>query len=277
MSNHRLVSVSTWLTWITEALEGVVARPRREAQLLLMAHLQQDELWLMMHEADLVEEGDKLQVWLERRQRNEPLEYITNSVSFYSETFFIQEGALIPRPETELLIDLVLANVDVNTTATFVEVGVGSGIISIMLAKHLPHAKFIGVDISLEALAVARINIEKFGLSERIVLRESNLLSAVREKIDFLVSNPPYIADDEPLASNLDYEPDLALFGGHIGDEIIQKLLDAVYQREIPFFVCEMGYDQEPKLKHYLREQAFKRLEFYKDLAGLDRGFILEK
>jgi len=193
-----------------------------------MALLQKDELWLMTHESEIVAEGDKLASWVERRKKNEPLEYITNRVSFYSQIFHIEAGALIPRPETELLIDEVLSLADRDAEVTIVEIGVGSGIISTVLAQELPKAKIIAVDISDEALKVARKNIEAFGLNERIELRQGDLLEPVSETIDILVSNPPYIADNEPLESNLDYEPDLALFGGEIGDEIIKRLLCGV-------------------------------------------------
>lgn len=277
MSDDRLTkrSVGEWLKQITAELQGVVERPRREAQLLVMALLEKDELWLMTHEAEIVEEGEKLASWLERRKKNEPLEYITNRVSFYSETFHIEAGALIPRPETELLIDEVLAVADRDAALTIVEVGVGSGIISTILARELPKAKIIAVDISEEALKVARKNIEAFGLGGRIELRHGDLLEPVSETIDILVSNPPYIANDEPLESNLDYEPDLALFGGEIGDEVIKRLLDEVLERGIRIFACEMGYDQKPKVEHYLEGKRYNRLKFYEDLAGLDRGFVL--
>lgn len=278
MSDGRLKTrtVGEWLTQITAELQGCVERPRREAQLLVMALIQKDELWLMTHESEIIEEGDKLASWVERRKKSEPIEYITNSVSFYSQTFHIEAGALIPRPETELLIDEVLALSDRGTEATIVEIGVGSGIISTVLAQELPKAKIIAVDISEEALKVARKNVEAFGLNERIELRQGDLLEPVTEKIDILVSNPPYIADNEPLESNLDYEPDLALFGGEIGDEIIKRLLDAVFERGIKIFACEMGYDQKPKVQHYLEGKRYNELKFYKDLAGLDRGFVLK-
>ena len=275
MSINRLKSIDAWLVEITASLQGVVDRPRREALLLIMALLDKDELWLMTHSHEEVIAVDKLQNWVQRRQKDEPLEYITNHVSFYSQTFFIKEGALIPRPETELLIDEVLKIVDTNTTSTIVEVGVGSGVISIVLAQHLPHARFIAVDISPKALEVAKRNIEAFGLQERIALRLGDLLEPVREHIDILVSNPPYIARGMPLERNLDYEPDLALFGGNIGDEIIQRLLDATFERDIPYFTCEMGYDQKAKVSNYVQGKVYDTLSFYRDLAGLDRGFVL--
>lgn len=275
MSIDRLINVDEWLHFITKKLTGVVERPRREAFLLIMALLQKDELWMMTHGESVIQAHEKLQEWVERRAQDEPLEYITNRVSFYSQEFYIESGALIPRPETELLIDAVLEVADKEAEITIVEVGVGSGIISIVLAQHLPKARFIAVDISPDALKIAAKNIKAYGLETRIELRQSNLLASVDEKIDFLVSNPPYIAKSAPLKRNLDYEPDLALFGGAVGDEIIQRLLDETMSRAIPYFACEMGYDQKSKVENYL-DGRYLTLKFYEDLAGLDRGFVLK-
>lgn len=261
---------------ITARLNPIIQRASREAELLLMHHLGVDELWLLMNKNSLVTDVQRLFGWVERREKNEPLEYITNSVSFYSEEFYIAKGALIPRPETELLIDEVIKRVaDKNREMTFIEVGVGSGIISIMLAKEFVNAKFIAVDISEAALGIANKNIEKFGLQDRIELRLGSLLEPIEEQIDYLVSNPPYIADSAELESNLSYEPQNALFGGEIGDEIIKELLDEALKREINFFTCEIGYDQKDKIAAYLKDKPYKSLDFYKDLSGFDRGFTL--
>ncbi|RLA73273.1 MAG: peptide chain release factor N(5)-glutamine methyltransferase [Epsilonproteobacteria bacterium] len=274
MARRRIVS--EWLDSITAELHNVIERPRREAELLLMAFLQRDQLWLITHQDALVSEDHKLTCWIKRRKAHEPLEYITNHVSFYSETFHIEPGALIPRPETELLIDEVLACVDKESNVTIAEVGVGSGVISIILARHLPHAQIIASDISADALSVARKNIAEFGLEDRIELRQGDLLESIDEEIDIVVSNPPYIARDTDLEANLDYEPPQALFGGKAGDEIIQRLLDEVNGRAIKCFACEMGYDQKEKVERYLQENDNQSLRFYKDLAGFDRGFVLK-
>ncbi len=262
---------------ITAILNPIIPRASREAQLLLMAHLDCDELWLITNKDTEVKNVDKLFLWVERRSKNEPLEYITNCVSFYSEEFYIAPGALIPRPETELFIDEVIKNIsNPNAKITFAEVGIGSGIISIMLALKFPHAKFIAVDISTAALEIAEINIKKFSLEDRIELRLGSLLEPVEEHIDYLISNPPYIANDAELELNLSYEPQKALFGGTIGDEIIQNLLNNVLKRNINFFTCEMGYDQKDKITNYLKDEKFKDLNFYEDLSGFDRGFTLK-
>ncbi len=257
--------------------EANIPSPAKEATLLLQHYLQKDQLYIMTNQDIIVKNTQSYFDLIKRRAKNEPLEYITNRVSFYSQEFYIDNGALIPRPETELLIDEVLQNIsDKEQQLTIVEVGVGSGIISIMLAKHLKNAKFIAIDISQKALAVAKKNISQFHLEKQIELRECSLLDCVDEKIDYLVSNPPYIEDGIELESNLSYEPQNALFGGRVGDEIIKKLLDEVLSRKIKFFSCEMGYDQKSKISSYLEESLFDSLTFYKDWSGFDRGFTLK-
>jgi len=257
--------------------EANIPSPAKEATLLLQHYLQKDQLYIMTNQDVVVKNTQSYFDLIKRRAKNEPLEYITNRVSFYSQEFYIDSGALIPRPETELLIDEVLQNIpNKEQKLTIVEVGVGSGIISIMLAKHLKNAKFIAIDISPKALAVAKKNIAQFNLEKQIELRECSLLDCVDEKIDYLVSNPPYIEDGVELESNLSYEPQNALFGGRVGDEIIKQLLDEVLSRKIKFFSCEMGYDQKSKISSYLEESLFDSLTFYKDWSGFDRGFTLK-
>ena len=268
--------VKDLLKSMTDSLSPNIPRASREAQLLLMSYLNIDELWLITNQNTQVQNIEKLFEWVERRAKNEPFEYITNKVSFYSEEFYIAPGALIPRPETEILIDEVVKYINnPQTNMQFVEVGIGSGIISIMLAKKFPKAKIIAVDISHDALNIAQENIQRFGLENRIELRLGSLLDVVSEKIDYLVSNPPYIENGVSLESNLDYEPQNALFGGKVGDEIIKALLDEVLKREIKFFSCEMGYDQKDKISSYLKDTKIKNLNFYQDYANFDRGFTL--
>ena len=262
---------------IVSILKNTIPRASREAQLLLMHHLSVDELWLITHQNSNVDSIEKLYELVKRRANNEPLEYITNSVNFYSQEFYIDSGALIPRPETELFIDEVLKNVeDRDTDMTFVEVGVGSGIISIVLAQHFKNAKFIAIDISPAALDVALINVEKFKMKDRIKLCLGSLLEPLTQKCDYLISNPPYIENGVELESNLSFEPQNALFGGKIGDEIIKKLLDEVLKRKINFFTCEMGYDQRDRISNYLQNTHYERLTFYKDYSDFDRGFTIK-
>ena len=113
-------------------------------------------------------------------------------------------------------------------------------------------------------------------MGDRIELRLGSLLKPISEHIDYLVSNPPYIEDGIELESNLSYEPQNALFGGRVGDEIIKELLDEVLKRKINLFSCEMGYDQQDKISQYLKNKNIKELNFYQDWSGFDRGFTFK-
>ena len=253
--------------------------PAKEAQLLL-AHtlgISQLELITRLNEHATFD-LERFFGFVKRRAAHEPMEYITNGVSFFSQEFYIDRRALIPRPETELLIEHLLRRIERESDACIVEVGAGSGVVSIVLAQHLPNARFIAVDISEAALEVAKINRERFGLAERIELRQSDLFENVSERFDILVSNPPYIAEDAPLERNLSYEPQNALFGGRRGDELIRELIDFTCKRDfVRLFGCEMGYDQKERVQNYLANRFTCKVDFYKDYANFDRGFIIEK
>ena len=267
-------TIDEWLEAGSLKLREVAERPRREAEIILGHVLKKDRLYLITHLEDTCE-AEGFMALVDRRANNEPIEYITNTVSFYSQDFYAGPGALIARPETELLIDEVLKRVSQDSTESIVEVGVGSGVISIVLAQHLSQASFIASDISEDALKVAKINIDAKQMNERIKLFHTDLLEGIDEKIDVLVSNPPYIANEVILESHLDHEPQNALYGGSIGDEILQRLIDEAYTRKVRILACEMGYDQQGKIEEYCNGRDFVSLEFYKDYAGHDRGFIL--
>lgn len=232
-------------------------------------------MWLITHGDSSVEVDEiELEKWIAKREKNIPLEYISHVVDFYGYEFYIDDGALIPRPETELLIDKVLEYADKNREYKVVEVGVGSAIISVILALKLPHIKIDAIDISSKALHVARKNIVKFNLEDRVTLIEGDLLSGYESEIEILVSNPPYIAKDFKLDKNVLFEPHNALFGGDVGDELIRKLLLHVRDKKIPFFACEMGYDQKDKILEFLEFNS--SIEFYKDYSGYNRGFTIQ-
>lgn len=270
------MKVSDLLKHTVRGLEETVDDAHSEAYILLGYFLDKDKLWLITHaDFDVIEFND-FDLLLQRRQRHEPIEYITNRVEFYSETFFIDYGALIPRPETEILVEKVLDKLDSDFSGHIVEIGVGSGIITTVLALNLPKARFTAVDISDDALAIAKVNIENFGLANRVLLLKSDLLSEVETKIDVLVSNPPYIEEGVVLGENLSFEPQNALFGGRVGDEILKRIIDSCAQKKIGLVACEMGYDQKKSLGDYVEDQGLYKIEFYKDLASLDRGFVME-
>lgn len=184
---------------------------------------------------------------------------------------------LIPRPETEILVDkaVELAKT-LPEQAHIVEIGSGSGIILIMLSLLLPKATFTAVDISVDALMVSQQNAQKHGVNDRITFIESSYLDGVCGDIDMIVSNPPYIANEEPLGIGLSYEPSLALYGGNRGDEMLCHIIDLYMARNVKVLACEMGYDQRQPMSLYAQSKGLA-IEFYKDLAGLDRGFWIKE
>jgi len=256
-------------------LKDVAQRPQNEAKILLSHILDVEQIWFITHSSYAVtnEQYEKFNTLIERRVGYEPIEYITNSVSFYSHTFFIKEGALIPRPETEILVDL--ASKYIKPKMKIAEVGVGSGALSVTLCKLHSDITVIATDISEDALFVAKKNVTDNHLEERITLVKTDLLDGVEESLDVIISNPPYIANDCKLEANLDYEPNLALYGGDIGDELLLRLINDSIVRKVKFLLCEMGYDQRESIQKYCNKYALN-VVFYKDLSKLDRGFVIE-
>jgi len=267
-----MFSVKDALIKGTKELKEICDIPNKEARILLAFYLQKNQLWLITHDNEEVVDRGYFEL-IKRRVKNEPIEYITNSATFYSEEFFVDSNVLIPRPETEILVDLVVSTCKGLKRPTIVEIGTGSGIISIMLAKLLPNASIKAIDISENTLHVAKLNAKKHDVSECIEFVLSDLLDSVADKnFDVLVSNPPYIANDEPLHIGLSYEPSLALYGGKVGGEILKKIVDLAKKRKVSYLACEMGYDQ----KEYITSiTASLKVQFYKDLSGIDRGFLI--
>ncbi len=244
--------------------------------MLLSYFLKKDTVWIMTHEDEDVDIPQEFFGALKKREEFYPLEYITKSTQFYSKDFYTDDRVLIPRPESEILVDKAILTCKEFDFPKVAEIGTGSGILSITLALMVEKIKITATDISKDALEVAKINAEKHKIDSKITFVHTNLLDGIDEKPDILISNPPYIKRDESLDKNLSYEPDLALFGGEEGDELLKKIIDITIKRDIKYLICEMGYDQKEKIERYCSDFYNVKLEFYKDLAGFDRGFILD-
>ncbi len=270
-------SIKEALSWAKERLSEACERPMFEAELLLSYNLEKDRIYLFMQENEEISDFGSFVKLVERRANYEPYEYITGKVSFYDMHLAVEPGVLIPRPETEILIDLVANIIKKENITKIAEIGVGSGAISIMLARMFSHLNIIATDICDTPLKVAQKNMETFGLTGQIELRKSNLIDKVSEPVELVVSNPPYIAEDCLLASNvIDYEPKEALFGGRVGDELLIQIILDVKSRGIRWLCCEMGYDQKVPISEFVNEVGVQSIEFYQDLAGFDRGFVIE-
>ena len=210
----------------------------------------------------------------QRFKDGEPFEYISGVCEFYGRKFCVNTSVLIPRPETEILVQKSLGLASKFKSPRIFDIGTGSGIIAITLALELPKAKIIATDISKSALDTAKSNAKKLGATN-ISFIQSDLLLNISEYADIIVSNPPYIANDYPLDINVLKEPRSALFGGERGDEILIKLINQAKNR-CKYLACEIGFDQAQSMQEALQNSGFKA-SFYKDLAGFMRGFVAAK
>ncbi|MBU1669341.1 peptide chain release factor N(5)-glutamine methyltransferase [bacterium] len=270
------MTIKESLNWAEAQLQQSCQRPRFEAELLLAHHLQKNRTYLHAFDDKHVPEIETFKSLVSRRANHEPYEYIVGSASFYDIDLKVEAGVLIPRPETEILIDLVAKIIEKEAITSIAEIGVGSGAISVVLARKFPNLKIIATDICDTPIKVARQNIKKFALENRVKVIKSNLLDEVHEPLELVVSNPPYIADDFELEKNVgEYEPAQALFGGMVGDELLKQIVLDVKERGVPYLACEMGYDQKEAMTLFFNEIGVKSFTFYKDLTGHDRGFII--
>ncbi|ANE35688.1 protein-(glutamine-N5) methyltransferase [Campylobacter iguaniorum] len=236
----------------------------------LSFYLKQPKEWVFLNSNLELENENEFFCLINRYKNGEPFEYITGVCEFLGREFSVGKGVLIPRFETEILVQKAL-NIAKNYYAPKIcEIGIGSGVISISLALELEKAKFSATDISLEAIKFARKNIDKFGVE--IEINHTSLLDGVNDKFDIIVSNPPYIADDYELDIWVKNEPKTALFGGANGDELLKQIINLAKTRT-KYLICEIGYDQKASLSKELEDCGFE-YEFYKDLAGFDRGFV---
>ncbi|KAA6495477.1 peptide chain release factor N(5)-glutamine methyltransferase [Helicobacter pylori] len=245
-----------------------------ESEILLGFVLQKERVFLHTHEhLELSHKEEKHFFELVGKRLNDcPIEYLLGSCDFYGYSFFVNEHVLIPRPETEILVQKALDIISQYHLKEIGEIGIGSGCVSVSLALENPKLCIYASDISPKALEVALKNIERFNLKERVFLKQTHLWDHM-PTIEMLVSNPPYIARGYPLEKSVLKEPHEALFGGVKGDEILKEIIFLAAGLKIPFLVCEMGYDQLKSLKECLEFCGYDA-EFYKDLSGFDRGFV---
>ena len=220
---------------------------RLDAELLLMNAIQRPRAFLLANPDYILsqDEYEKFQRFLARREVHEPIQYILGTVEFYGMPLLVNANVLIPRPETEHLVETVLEKTPADTPVRIVDVGTGSGAIAIALAVHRPLASITALDISPAALELATRNAEQHGLSDRIRFLTSDLLSEVStEQFDVVVSNPPYVANgEEPVLSRQvrDYEPAVALFAGETGHEIYERLIPQAKQRSQARWMARHG------------------------------------
>ncbi len=258
-------------------LTGISSQPRRDAELLLLRIIQRDRAFLLTNpDAELTtEQTQQYDQWLRRRAAHEPIQYILGEQEFFGLTFHVTPDVLIPRPETEHLVEALLERVPHDELLQIADVGTGSGAIAVALAHSLSQGRITALDISDAALAIALENAKIHHVNDRIRFLNSDLLSAVAgEQFDAVVSNPPYVAesDRDSLERQVrDYEPVSALFAGPSGLDIYNRLIPQARELLKPggWLLMEIGQGQQDALTQLL--SGWSRVGFIDDLQGIPR------
>jgi len=290
---RRSLTIAEMLRLATENLRGAnVPNDVLDAQTLLAEALGCDRTYLIVNfnqelSAETLEKYERL---ITRRASGEPLQYITGHQEFFGLEFEVTPDVLIPRPETELIVEETIRLVQVMAVSEtewrplIVDLGTGSGCIAVALAREVNRARVIASDISLAALQVARRNAARYGLLERIGFMASDLLGAFAEApcADFIISNPPYIVErdlDTLQREVRDWEPRLALTDFGDGLNFYRRLLSAAPARLHPggFLICEIGYMQAEAITALIDGRLWDEPRLLTDLQGIPRTLVLRR
>jgi release factor glutamine methyltransferase len=259
-------------------------KARRDAETLLLYSLRNSDpgktlASLIAHKDDKApaDAANAMRALVERRLRGEPIQYITSETEFYRLPIAVNRDVLIPRPETELLVERAVELARVFPRPRVLDVGTGSGAIAIAVAHEVPEARVTATEISGAALGLARRNAERLGSAQRIRFLQGDLLEAIAgEQFEIIVSNPPYVPerDRNSLAVEVrEFEPAQALFAGEDGLTVYRRLIPAASAALISggFLALEIGYGQKPDVAALLAESGFAEIDFAPDLQGIPR------
>ena len=264
-------------------------RARRDAEALLLHVLKQNApgttvacpnlAWLIAHEDETLapDAAAWLRALVKRRLAGEPIQYITGETEFYGLSFRVNRDVLIPRSETEHVVEKAIALAADFARPRIVDAGAGSGAIAVALARKLLTAQMTATEISASALTVARENAERNDVADRIRFLEGDLLAPVAGgQFDIVVSNPPYVPEGDRNTLSVevrDYEPAQALFAGADGLEVYRRLIPAAFSAlgSGGFVVLEIGYGQQEPVRALLTGAGFNDVEFTRDLKGIPR------
>lgn len=273
-------TISTMDTTSRPRLDAVLREAREridevDARVLLAHALERSSAWLFAHGDDIIEADalDRFETLLARRARGEPVAYLTGRRAFWSFELMVSADTLIPRPETELLVELALERLPAGSESRVADLGTGSGAIALALAHERPQARVVALDVSAGALDIARANARELGL-RNLEFRQGDWLQPLAdERFDLIVSNPPYIADADPHLDALRYEPAPALSSGADGLDAIRIIAGAApaHLRSGGWLLLEHGWDQGDAVRALLQAAGFDSVETRRDLEHRDR------
>lgn len=260
-------------------------RARRDAETLLLHLIERNKAYLIAHSEEQLsaEDAARFSALMERRTTGEPIQYITGEQEFYGFPLYVNRAVLIPRPETEFLVERALALAAPFSAPRIVDVGTGSGAIAVALAAHCAHANLTAIDISADALDVARANAERNHVAARIRFVQGDLLAGIApSSAEFVVSNPPYVPETDRATLDgevRDHEPPLALFAGEDGLAIYRQLIPAAHAVLVEggWLLLEIGYGQAEAIRALLNLAGFGAIEFVRDLQAIERVAVARK
>jgi len=258
-----------------------IESPRLNAEQLLAHALGKTRMDLYLEFERTLSETEliPLRDLVKRRAQGEPLQHLLGTVEFCGQTFAIDKRALVPRPETEELVELLRSEVrGQRSDFKIIDVGTGSGVIALSLAKAFPQAEVFAVDISDDALTLAKENSARLGLSARVRFQKGDLLENLNERFDLIVANLPYVSMQHKnlLAREVLHDPEVALFAGPTGEELMRRLIEQAPQYLEPhgLLALEIGINQSEGLADLLRQKNYHDIQSKKDYAGITR-FLL--
>ncbi len=249
---------------------------RIEIQMLLQRALEVDRAYLLTHPQQILSPQQQQQFdhHYQRRLAGEPLAYILGEREFFGLNFIVSPATLIPRPDTELLVELALERIPTTGQPRILDLGTGSGAIALSIAHHRPQAQVIALDMSADALAIAAANMQALQLTNVTLLQSHWFAQLGAQCFELIVSNPPYIADTDPhlQQGDLRYEPDTALSAGNDGLDDIRGIIHQAPRHLQPggWLLLEHGYDQAAAVRQLLQPHYPSPLSFC-DLAGIER------
>lgn len=271
------MTVAEWLNFARDSLhKSGVESAKLEAQVLAGHGLSQSRAWLIAHADFEVPQPMKVELdrWLDRRLNHEPLAYIVGHREFYGREFAVSSAVLIPRQDTETLIETLRPQL--RGGQSVLDIGTGSGCIAVTLKLECRAASVIACDISEQALEVASFNAKQLGAD--VEFRKSDLFSAFSDqRFDWVVTNPPYVAiNDELEAEVRNFEPGLALFAGQDGLEIYRRLAKEApdHLNDSGCIVTEIGFGQGPEIQEIFQSDGWKLKNSIPDLAGIERVLV---
>jgi release factor glutamine methyltransferase len=253
-----------------------IDNPRLNAEHLLAHVLNRKRLELYLEFERELDEADlkPLRDLVRRRGEGEPLQHLLGTVEFCGHTFLCDKRAMVPRPETEELVEFVKSEIR-NPKSEILDVGTGSGVIALSLAAQFPEAEVRAVDVSDDALALAGENAARLGLSERVRFAKGNLLDAIESDFDLIVANLPYVStqDRQSLSREVLHDPEVALFAGERGDELVRRLIEQAGTRLRPggLLALEIGIGQSAALLSFLAEKNYHDIESKNDYSSTPR------